>query len=256
MKYKIKNKKMKLSTEVLLAIIPPILILVLWEVLGKKGVINASILPYPSKIYRAFILQTSSGKLQANFFASIGRIVKGFIIGSFLGMLLGLIMGLVPIFDKILSVLFAILRPMPIIALIPFFILWLGIGEESKVAIIILCSFWPVLLNTTLGIKSVDVKLLEVAQIQQKGYIDTVFKIIIPSALPVMINGIRLAAGGSLMGVVTAEMIAASRGLGYMIMFARELSQADVMLVGVITIGLLGLILDKVFVTIVNRLMN
>ena len=101
MKYKIKNKKMKLSTEVLLAIIPPILILVLWEVLGKKGVINASILPYPSKIYRAFILQTSSGKLQANFFASIGRIVKGFIIGSFLGMLLGLIMGLVPIFDII-----------------------------------------------------------------------------------------------------------------------------------------------------------
>lgn len=256
MKYKVNDRNIPFMARTILTVFPPVLILLLWEFLGRRGVINQAILPYPTRILNAFISQAESGKISANILASLARIVKGFLLGILSGILLGIVMGLFGPIDKALSGILAILRPIPIIALIPFFILWLGIGEESKVAVIFLGSLWPVLLNTIHGIKSTDRKLLEVSEILRKNYFDTVIRVIIPSALPVIINGIRLAAGSALMGVVTAEMIAASKGLGYMIMFARELSQADVMLVGVIIIGLLGLLMDKLFTYIGNKVLR
>lgn len=249
------GKKISLQN-VLLVLLPPLILLFLWEYCGRQGMINQSILPTPSRVIETFGTQIQNGNLGKNILASGGRVMKGFLIGVFLGLLFGILMGLFPKFDKSVSAILGILRPVPIIALIPFFILWLGIGEESKVAVIILGSFWPVLLNTVHGIKSTDKKLLEVSRNLKKNYFQTLYHIILPSALPFIISGVRLALGNALMCVVTAEMIAASSGVGYMVMFARELSQADVMLVGVITIGLFGLFFDRVFLKIENKLLQ
>ena len=249
------NKKTKIG-KILLTIIPIAAVLVAWEYASNAGLINRAILPAPTRVLATFRTQLESGIIEKHVIASGTRVITGFIFGSLAGIVIGILMGLIPTVDTALSGILGILRPIPIIALIPFFILWLGIGEESKIAVIVLGSFWPVLINTAIGIKSTDKKLLELAKVLNKNYAQILINIVLPSALTFIISGIRLAAGNALVCVVTAEMIAASSGVGYMIMFARELSQADVMLVGVIIIGVIGFLIDRVFLSIESKLLK
>lgn len=127
---------------------------------------------------------------------------------------------------------------------VPVLILWLGIGETSKVIVITIGTFWPVLLNTVHGIKNVDKRYLEVGSVLEKKRKIVLAKIILPSALPSIFTGLRIGLGNAWMSVVGAELIAAASGIGYLISYARELSQPDVMLVGVFSIGIIGLLID------------
>lgn len=147
-------------------------------------------------------------------------------------------MGLFATFNRALSVFVNILRPIPTIALIPIFIIVFGIGEVSNIAVIVVGSFWSMLLNTVSGIQSMDSKLLEIAYVYRIKNVKTVFQIILPSALTSMLTGLRLGLGTAWMSVVAAEMICASSGIGYMIMYARELAQTANMYVDVLIIGL------------------
>jgi len=184
------------------------------------------------------------------------RVVKGFIIGTVLGIVIGSLMGVFEKVNKSLSVIVGILRPIPMIGWVPLLILWMGIDEGSKITVIALGTFWSVLINTIDGIRNVDRKYIEVAYILEKNKFTTLIKVVIPSALPSILTGIRLGFGNAWKAVVAAEMIAATSGIGYLISYARELSQPDVMLVGLLTIGLMGLLIDFVIIKIQNRVLS
>jgi sulfonate transport system permease protein len=142
------------------------------------------------------------------------------------------------------------------IAWIPILILLLGIDEGSKIALIAIGSFWPVLLNTSRGIKNTDKKLIEVGVMLEKSRFQMLVKVILPSAFPFIFTGIRLGVGNAWSCVVTAEVIAAATGIGYVIMYARELMQPDVLLVGVFTIGVVGLMLDAVLLRVEKKVLR
>ncbi|MCR4895740.1 MAG: ABC transporter permease [Lachnospiraceae bacterium] len=237
-------------------IIAPVFVLLLWLAVTEAGVVNTNILPSPVKVVKTFGALIESGKLWKNLSTSFFRVLKGFALGAVSGIFIGTAMGLSGSMNKILSSLVGILRPIPMIAWIPMLILWLGIGEKSKVAVIFIGTFWPVLLNTITGILSVDGKLLEVATVLEKSRLEVLGKVVMPSATPSIITGVRLGFGTAWTCVVAAEMIAASSGIGYMITYARELSQPDVVLAGVFTIGIVGLLIDAGLLRLQKKLLR
>jgi sulfonate transport system permease protein len=169
---------------------------------------------------------------------------------------LGVLTGLFAKVNDVLAALMGVLRPIPVIAWVPVLIVWMGIDESSKVLVIAIASFWPALLNTYQGVRNVDKKLLEVASILEKSKFVVLTKVVIPSAVPFIFAGMRLGVGGAWSSVVGAEMIAAAAGIGYMIAYARELSQPDVMFVGVFVIGLVGLLIDAILLRLERRLLR
>jgi sulfonate transport system permease protein len=229
---------------IVLSVTAPAAIVALWYIstAGGRGV--SGILPSPLVVVSALKINIANGKLGRHLIISLERVLRGFSIGGAAGIVIGSFMGLSRTIHRILNSLVGIFRPVPMIAWIPLLILWLGIGEGSKVSVIVIGSFWPVLLNTIHGIHSVDNKLIEVGAILEKNKLQILWRIILPAAVPSIFTGIRLGMGTAWTCVVAAEMIAASRGIGYMITYARELSQPDVVLVGVFAIGLVGLLID------------
>ena len=148
------------------------------------------------------------------------------------------------------------IRHIPPIACIPMLILWLGIGESSKMAVIILAAFFPIFLNTLNGVINCDSKLLEVGDIFGFSIREKFFKIILPSAIPYVTVGMRLGLGYSWRALIGAELIAASSGIGYMIMDAEQLSRPDIIIVGIVTIGMLGYIIDLLFFSLTAKIPN
>ncbi len=240
----------------LLPLFVPVMLLVIWELLSRKGIIKPTILPPPSDIWLVFFDMLKSGELLKHLTVSLWRVIKGFSAGSLLGLVTGVLIGLSPRVERALVLITGLLRPIPIIAWVPVLILWMGIDEASKITVIAIGSFWPVLLNVVHGIRNTDKKYVEVATIFEKNRWTLLTKVVLPSALPSIFTGIRIGIGIAWMSVVGAELIAASAGVGYMIMYARELSQADVMLVGVISIGITGLLIDYAIRRLEARLLK
>jgi sulfonate transport system permease protein len=240
----------------MLPLVLPILLIVMWELLSKKGLIRPTILPPPSDIWLVLVDMTMSGELPKHLLVSLGRVIKGFSVGALLGLVVGVMIGLSPRVERALVLITGLLRPIPIIAWVPVLILWMGIDEASKITVIAIGSFWPVLLNVVHGIRNTDKKYVEVATILEKSRWTLLTNVVLPSALPSIFTGIRIGIGIAWMSVVGAELIAASSGVGYMIMYARELSQADVMLVGVISIGITGLLIDFLIRSLETRLLK
>lgn len=234
----------------ILVLLPPVVFIAFWQIWADLGKINTHLIPSPLMIVDNFIILIRNGRLWKNVSISLIRVFVGFAIGASLGMVIGFLMGLYKKIYLLLSLFVSILRPIPTIALIPVFILIMGIGESSKYAIIAIGSFWSVLLNTIHGVESVDNKLLEVGYAYRISKMDQVFRIILPSALPSMLTGMRLGVGSAWISVIGAEMIAASRGIGYMITYARDNSQISTMYAGVLTIGLIGLLIDRILITV------
>lgn len=240
----------------LLPLVVPLLLIAGWELLSLKGYIKPAILPAPSAIWSILVEMIKTGELQNHLLVSLWRVVKGFSAGAALGLVGGVLIGLSPRIERALVLITGLLRPIPIIAWVPVLILWMGIDEASKITVIAIGSFWPVLLNVVHGIRNTDRKYVEVATILEKSRWTLLTKVVLPSALPSIFTGIRIGIGIAWMSVVGAELIAASAGVGYMIMYARELSQADVMLVGVVSIGITGLLIDYLIRTLETRLLK
>ncbi|MDR2400589.1 MAG: ABC transporter permease [Deferribacteraceae bacterium] len=224
---------------------PLVGVLLLWDIVCRYEVFSPAVLPSPERTWDTLLRLISNGKLVSSLTISFERVIKGFLIGTTSGIIVGIIMGLSRIVNNLLSSLVEVLRPIPMIAWIPLLILWLGIGEPSKIAVIALGGFWPTLLNTIHGIRSADSKLLEVADILEKNSFEKLIKVVLPSAFPSIFTGFRLGMGVSWSCVVAAEMIASHEGIGYMITFARELSQPDGVMIGMLAIGIFGLIIDS-----------
>lgn len=247
------NKIYQLQSVVIAAIIP-VLAVLYWKIASDAGLINRNIVAGPDSVLQILKEMLDSGKYMQNVTASLERVVKGYVIGALLGFLLGTLIGLYKTVNRILVAVIGILRPIPPIALIPFFILWMGIGETPKITVIAIGSFWPVLLNTMQGIQEADKKLLEVADVFGKSRLTMFVKIVLPSAVPAVFTGLRLGISQAWTCVVTAEMIAASAGVGFMIQYARELAQPNMLFLGIITIGLIGVIIDLIMLFLQKKI--
>ncbi len=237
---------------ILIAIILPAIILIVWQYVSKAEIVNPNALPAPSDIFLNIFTLIEKGQLQIGLKISFWRVALGFSIGVGLGVALGFVMGLLKPIEKLLSSIISVLRPMPLMALIPVFIVTLGIGETTNIAVIAIGTLWPTLLNTITGIHSTNPKLLELARVYRISRIKTIFGIVLPSATTSIITGVRLSAGVAWSSVVAAEMIGASSGIGYMIMYAREVARSTDLFSCVIIIGVIGLIIEKLLLALQN----
>ncbi|MFT8314107.1 MAG: ABC transporter permease [Clostridium sp.] len=244
----IKNIFFKISN-ILIAIIIPILFLLLWQHFGNTGVIKQSILPKPTRIWSSFIDLIITGNLWKNVSITLIRVIEGYLFGAVLGIVIGIAMGLFKILDRLLCVFTGLIRPIPMIAWIPVLILWLGMDETSKITVIALGTFWPVWLNVLSGIKNTDIKYIEIGKVFKKSKFMVLIDIILPAAMPSIFNGLRVGIGIAWSSVITAELISGTVGLGFMIQYARELIQPDIMLSGVFIIGIIGFLFDVLLKT-------
>lgn len=240
----------------LLVVIPPILLVLFWQYAADVGWISPHILPAPSKIGAAFVEFWTDHTYQEYFLVSANRVIKGFLIGVVIGLFLGIVMAVFPAVNSALSVITGVLRPIPMVGWLPIVLIWMGIGEKSKIAVITIGCFWSVFINTMDGIKGVNNQYLEVARILEKGQITTLVEVILPAALPNILTGIRLGFANAWRGVVSAEMLGAAAGIGYMIAYARNISRMDIMLIGLLTIGIVGCLLDIVVIAIQDRILR
>jgi NitT/TauT family transport system permease protein len=195
-----------------------------------------------------------NGNLLGHALVSTGRVALGFATGVLLAVPLGVLIArseaLEPYVDPVLQ----LLRPIPPIAWTPLAILWFGIGLKAIVFLIVLGAFWPMLLNTISGIREVPRILGQAAASLGASRRQVLFTVILPAAIPFLFTGLRLAFGSAWITIVAAELIAASEGLGYLIMNARRILAAPDIIVGMLTIGLLGLAFDRLFRMIERRL--
>lgn len=221
-------------------------LLAIWELVCLSGVVSSLFLPAPSAIINALLEMIADGEIGVSLAASLYRILAGFFAGSLIGLAVGLVTGTSALMDKIGTPIVNAIYPIPKIALLPLFILWLGIGELSKVTIIALGVFFPVAMNTYSGVKNVDTLLLKVAASFNASWWITMKCVVLPNALPMIFAGLRLAAGTSLLLLVAAEMIAAQVGIGALILHYGDLMITDKLMAGVIVLSLLGLVFNLI----------
>ena len=221
-------------------------LIAIWELICQSGVVSSLFLPAPSAIINALLEMIADGEIGVSLAASLYRILAGFFVGSLIGLAVGLVTGTSALMDKIGTPIVNAIYPIPKIALLPLFILWLGIGELSKVTIIALGVFFPVAMNTYSGVKNVDTLLLKVAASFNASWWMTMKSVVLPNALPMIFAGLRLAAGTSLLLLVAAEMIAAQVGIGALILHYGDLMITDKLMAGVIVLSLLGLVFNLI----------
>ena len=221
-------------------------LLVIWELICQSGIVSSLFLPAPTAIISALLQMIADGEIGVSLAASLYRILAGFFIGSLVGLAVGLVTGTSALMDKIGTPIVNAIYPIPKIALLPLFILWLGIGELSKVTIIALGVFFPVAMNTYSGVKNVDTLLLKVVASFNASWWMTMKSVVLPNALPMIFAGLRLAAGTSLLLLVAAEMIAAQVGIGALILHYGDLMITDRLMAGVIVLSLLGLVFNLI----------
>ncbi len=220
-------------------------VIIVWCVMAGRGTLNQIIMPSPEKVVDTVTALISSGTLWTNLVISVGRVMKGYLIAAVLGIVLGILIGLSKHLERLTALVIQIIKPIPPIAWIPLVILWFGIGESGKVFLIFLGSFFNILINVYDGIKQADEKYIEVSKAMETPFLKHVFKLIIPGAAPNIFTGLRIGLSSGWMCVVAAELVSSTTGLGYMIMNARQFGQTDVVIVGMLTIGIIGKLMDS-----------
>lgn len=222
----------------------PILVVALWQGLSSAGVINPLLLPSPWAVAISAMDLIRSGEIFSHIAISLLRVFEGFALAAIVGIALGSAIGLWSTFDRTCDWLLQTLKPIPPIGWFPLAVLWFGIGEFSKVFIIFLGAFFPILVNVVAGIRQTDKQFIELARVHEIRWWKFFSKVIVPGALPSILTGLRIGIGFAWTCVVAAELIAAESGVGYLIVDARQTFHADVVIVGMLTIGLLGTLMD------------
>ena len=239
----------------------PVALLILWELASRTGLVSAVVLPPPSAVavkwwsgllpalpydpgQESYLAWLFSGEMPHDAVSSLSRVVSGFLIGAGLAVPIGLVLGtndgLYGLFNPLLQV----LRPIPPIAYIPLAIVWFGLGNPPALFLIALGTFFPVLVNTIAGVRQVDSIYIRAARNLGAGSWTMFRRVILPAASPFVLAGMRIGIGTAFIVVIVAEMIAVSDGLGYRILEAREYMWSDKIIGGMLTIGILGLIID------------
>jgi len=263
----------RVSPRALRGLLVPVAALVLWQLLSSQGVLNAHVLPSPMAVLTRWWTylrpmeafdpaQMSrfnwalSGELPQDAFASLYRVLAGFLIGGGLALPLGLAMGYSRFMHGLMDPLIQVLRPIPPIAYIPLAILWFGLGNPPAVFLISIGAFFPILVNTIAGVQNVDGIYLRVARNLGAGRGTTFLRVILPAATPYILAGARIGMGTAFIVVIVSEMIAVNNGLGFRILEAREYMWSDKIIAGMFTIGLLGLGIDTLMSLLTHRLLR
>lgn len=236
--------------------IPAIIILIGWQIAYISGIWSAYVLPSPHKVWHSFLQMVRSGVLAKHITVSFERVLIGFIIAFLLAFMLGILASSRESMSVYYDSLIEFMRNVPPLSLIALLILWFGIGEASKIILIVLASFFPMFLNIKKGFTSCDKKLLEVGKSYGFTYTRSFFKIILPNATPDILVGMRIGLGYSWRAIIGSEMIAASSGLGYLILDAQQMSRSDKVIVGILVIGTVGIVCDKIFLFIIKKVVH
>jgi len=225
-----------------------IIFLLIWEIVPRIGLVSTFILPPFSDVFVSFFSLLFSGDLVIDIGVSLSRAVSGFLLALLVGIPLGLFMGWNLKIEKYIDPLVQIFRNTPVTAMYPVFMMFFGLGELSKVSAIFWGCIWATLLNTISGVKSVDPNLIKAARSMGISEAKLFFKVLIPAASPSIVTGIRLSASTAIIILVAAEMLGGSAGVGIRIFSSQQLYKTTEMYVGVITIALMGVVINKLLV--------
>jgi NitT/TauT family transport system permease protein len=233
-----------------------ILFLALWELAPRAGWVNSTYLSPPSVVLSALISLLKSGALIKHLLVSLQRALVGMAVAVSFGMIFGLFIGYFKKIEGYLDALFQSFRQMSAFALFPVFILLFGVGELSKVIIIFWASLWPILLNTINGVKNVDKLLVQSAKSMGASQKFIFLRVILPAAAPDIFTGIRLGGSYCVMSLVAAEMIGATSGLGYLILYSQETFNIPDMYAGIVGLAIMGLGINYVLKLIEKSFSN
>jgi sulfonate transport system permease protein len=238
------------------AVIFPIIILLLWQVLSSLGVLYEAVLPSPVKVVNAFVEMVKDGSLFIDVEVSVERVLGGTVSGIVIALALGVIAGLVPFIERLFRPIVDVIRQISLYAWIPLIILWFGIGEVSKVIIIARGVFIPAYINTVSGIQNIPKEYVELGKVLELSRGTFVRKIVFPSAAPIIFAGLRLAISGAWTAVVAAEMLGGLTGLGYALLHAKEFLQNDRLIALMFVIGILAAVSDWILGQIEKHAFN
>ena len=234
----------------LAGLVIPVGLAIVWELAVRNGLAPGRLMPPPSRLAQNAWSLARSGELQIHVLATMTRVLFGFAIGAAAGTLLGMLNGASPLAARLLDPSIQALQAIPSIAWVPLFILWLGIFETSKLALIALGVFFPIYLGIFSAIQSVDRKLIEVGRVFGLSRTGIALRITWPAVMPVWIASLRTGLGLGFMFVVAAELMGASEGLGYLLMDGQQMGRADSILVAMIVFALLGKASDSVLLAL------
>ncbi|MDV7211258.1 ABC transporter permease [Azotobacter beijerinckii] len=228
----------------------PLAILLLWELASQTGLLPVRVIAAPSAIGETFWALLASGELGRHLAVSLQRAVSGLAIGVGIGTLAALISGLSRRGEFVLDSPMQMLRTVPSLALVPLFILWFGIGEFTKIALIVMGTTFPVYLNLFAGIRNIDPKLVEAAHTLGLNRRELIWHVILPGALPSFFVGLRYSLGISWLALVFVEQINATAGIGYLASDARDFMRTDVIVICLLIYSVLGLLIDGLIRTL------
>ncbi|MEU6418886.1 ABC transporter permease [Streptomyces spiralis] len=234
----------------------PVLLLALWAAASAAGQLDPGAIPAPWTVLRTAGHLWTDGTLPTDVATSLRRAAYGFSLGLVGGVLLALASGLSRTGEALIDGTVNLNRAIPTLGLIPLFILWLGIGETFKIAIIAIVVYIPIYLNTHAALSGIDSRFVELAEVQGLSRWAFIRQIVVPGALPGFFVGLRLGVTGSWLGLVVLEQINATSGLGYMMFQAQNYGQTDVILVGLLIYGVFGLISDSVVRLVERRVLS
>lgn len=221
------------------------LLIFVWQLLIIMGNHAEALFPSPLTVGEAIIELISNGTIFTHLQVSLMRFFIGYLLAVFVAILLGLLLGRMQRLWGIIDPIVQVLRPVSPIAWSPFIVLWFGIGDIPAIVIIFIAAFFPVLLSTVSAVKKVDKNYLKVAQNFEIKQSQVMWKIIFPAAFPFIASGLHIALGSAWIFLVAGEMVGAQSGLGYLVVDARNSMNLDIVLAGIVFIGISGLLLDR-----------
>jgi sulfonate transport system permease protein len=228
----------------------PLLLALGWEATVRLGFASGRLMPPPSRLFETATALIRTGELQTHTLATLTRVLIGFAIGGACGTILGMLNGASSLMRRLFDPSIQALRSIPSLAWVPIFILWMGIFETSKIALIAVGVFFPVYLGMLTAIQSVDRKLIEVGRVFGLSSFGIALRITWPAVMPIWIASLRSGLGLGFMFLVAAELMGASEGLGYLLLDGQQMGRADTILVAMISFALLGKAADAVLVAL------
>ncbi len=226
-------------------IISPLICLGIWELISTLELINPFFCPAPTAIIGELYTLAVSGGLWVHLYTSIARAICGYSLGAVLGVSIGLLVAWSRVMEDIIDPLIELVRPVSTFAVIPIFFIWFGIGDVSKVLIIAKACFFPIVLNTIAGIKGVDTQLIQAARSLGAKGLTLWTRVLIPSALPMISTGMRVATSMSVTTLVGVEMLSADSGIGFMVIDAQRVFATEKMFAGILVLSAMGFFFDR-----------
>ena len=228
--------------------------LVIWSILTYGGFVDALFLPSPGRVFRAGVDLFLEFSFTTDIFNSAYRVMVGFVVAAIIGVPLGLLMGTFQVAEALTEPLVGFIRYMPASAFIPLFILWLGIGDVEKIAIIFVGSFFQLVLMVAVVAKNVHTDMLETAYTLGAKRFQVIRKVLLPASLPGILDTLRIIVGWAWTYIIVAELVASASGIGYMIISAQRMLRTGSIIFGILTIGMMGLVTDYFFKWLYKKL--